>query len=334
MDANIVWYDASKLTIEGKCWQNESRAFERFPERAEKLIPAKAWLQSSIPAGVSVRFETDAEQIFARWIDYNDEWAVNQSSICLLVLYVFDEGRWKWLGTASPIDNGSVLKLIGSPITKQLRKYMIYLPLMRGVRKLEIGIAAEAKLNSVDRSSKKPVVFYGTSIIHGGSASRPGNHLTGRLERYFNYPMVSLGLSGSALMEPSVIDLIAEIDAKVFIIDCLPNMNDELVDLNFVPAILNIRKKHPKTPIIAVESIFYQDGFLVTERRERYLKSNAALKKGFESLIKQNVSDLMYVSGDQLIFDGDETIDGTHPNDQGYYRMMNCFIPLLKPYLD
>ena len=44
-------------------------------------------------------------------------------------------------------------------------------------------------------------------------------------------------------MELSVIDLIAEIDAKVFVIDCLPNMNDELVDLNFVPAILNIRKK-------------------------------------------------------------------------------------------
>ena len=59
-----------------------------------------------------------------------------------------------------PIDNGSILKLIGSPISKQLRRYMVFLPLTRGVRKLEIGVVAEAKLNSVEPSKKKSVVFF------------------------------------------------------------------------------------------------------------------------------------------------------------------------------
>lgn len=328
----LDWFDAKNFTIAGKCWLNESRPYERFPIRAESKIPEKPWSKSLASAGVSIHFISDTQELYAQWIDYNNEWAINQLPADQLTLYVYDSGKWRWLATSKQISDTHIYQLIGEAIPKQERSYMLYLPLGRGVRKLELGIPQNSLIKPAPPSLEKPVVFYGTSIIHGLTASRPGNHLTGKLERYFNYPFINLGLSGSARMEESVISLVAEIDALIYVIDCLPNMNAIEVRKNFVPAILQLRKNRPNVPIFIVESITYQQAFLFKERFERFTQSNEALSEGFEILLKQGITNLHYVQGDQLLQE-DDTHDGTHPNDQGYQRMANCFIKLLEPYI-
>ena len=55
-----------------------------------------------------------------------------------------------------------------------LREYAAYLPLYKGVDKLEIGVPKGAKFEGLAPRADKPIVFYGTSITHGASASRPG----------------------------------------------------------------------------------------------------------------------------------------------------------------
>ena len=56
------------------------------------------------------------------------------------------------------------------------RDYLLYLPLYNGVSSVEIGLPKSAKLMKAPAypAHKKPIVFYGTSITHGASASRPG----------------------------------------------------------------------------------------------------------------------------------------------------------------
>jgi rSAM/selenodomain-associated transferase 1 len=105
---NLVWHDAAKLTISGKGWLNESRHYERFPIRAEAVIPPQAWMQSLSGSGIAIRFESDAEQIYARWFDYNNEWATNQAGNCQLTLYVYDSGRWRYLGSGRQIESTPV----------------------------------------------------------------------------------------------------------------------------------------------------------------------------------------------------------------------------------
>ena len=73
-------------------------------------------------------------------------------------------------------------------------------------------------------SMEKPVVVYGTSIAQGACATRPGLAWTAILERKLDRPLINLGFSGSGQLEKSVIDLMAEIDAKLYILDCLPNL--------------------------------------------------------------------------------------------------------------
>jgi hypothetical protein len=157
--------------------------------------------------------------------------------------------------------------------------------------------------------------------------------MTSRLERHFDYPFINLGLSGSGLMEPAVVDLVAELHAAVFVIECVENMTPVSIRSDFGPGILKLRQRHTKTPILIVESIVYQSGYLIDERRKKYSQSNEALKEVYAQLMQQNVPYLTYVPGDRLLEDGDDTVDGDHPNDLGYYRMANFFIPLLAPFL-
>src|SRR5690625_7315134 len=69
----------------------------------------------------------------------------------------------------------------------------------------------------------------GTSIIHGIAASRAGMSLPAILGRRLGRDVVGLGFSGNGKMETAVAELLAEIDAAVYVVDCLPNMDADLV---------------------------------------------------------------------------------------------------------
>ena len=67
----------------------------------------------------------------------------------------------------------------------------------------------------------KPVVFYGTSITHGGCASRPGMAWVNIAARKADVPAVNLGFSGSGKMEFDLAAVVARIDASCYVLDCL-----------------------------------------------------------------------------------------------------------------
>ena len=92
-------------------------------------------------------------------------------------LYVkTDGGKFRWLANKSP--GGETTSLVlASGIPAGKREYLLYLPLYNGVTSVEIGIPKAtmiAKGPAYDEAHAKPIVFYGTSITHGISASRPG----------------------------------------------------------------------------------------------------------------------------------------------------------------
>jgi lysophospholipase L1-like esterase len=267
-------------------------------------------------------------------VDYDGRPNLAQISPNSPSLYVRHHGRWQWLGIAKQVGEGPVHKLVNGPMPAALREYMLYLPLLRGMTRLEIAIPADSMIAPSRPRAEKPALFYGTSITHGGNASRPGTNHVALLERRYDYPFVNLGVSGSAQMEPEVIDLINELDACLFVIDCLPNMAAQQVRERFAPAILKIRSRHPAVPIVIVDSVIYQDAFLVTGRHERYTSSNAAQREEFAKLVAAGVPGLYYIQAHELFTDADEaTVDGTHPNDAGFRLMADAFIKVLTPLM-
>src|ERR1017187_7975974 len=139
------------------------------------------------------------------------------------------------------------------------REYLLYLPLYNGVEEVKIGVPPEAKFESAlpRPAGLKPIVFYGTSIVQGGCASRPGMAYPAILGRRLDRPQINLGFSGNAWSEPEVAQLLAELDPAAYVLDPLPNMKEEWVVPRLARFVEILRGAHPKTPIVLVENVPY-----------------------------------------------------------------------------
>ncbi len=331
----VAWHDLRELEIEGKGWPDTKNFYDRLPARAEKMVRPPVWSLSEDSAGMSARFVTDAPTIFARWTLRKTQLAMAHmpaSGVSGLDLYVKDRGQWRWVGAGRPQDSLTNEAVLVKNVAPGSHEFLIYLPLYNGVRDVQIGFPEGATFSKAANSKhEKPIVFYGTSILQGGCASRPGMAYPSIIGRKLDWPVINLGFSGNALSEPELAQLMAELDPAVYVLDPLPNMNAAMIRERMEPFVLRLRQAHPKTAIVLVESVFYADGFLVGKRKEHYTSSNEALREIFSKLKKSGVKDLHYISGENLIGDdGEGTVDGTHPTDLGFVRMAEKIEPVLR----
>ncbi|MFO0801660.1 MAG: SGNH/GDSL hydrolase family protein [Gemmataceae bacterium] len=180
----------------------------------------------------------------------------------------------------------------------------------------------------------KPVVFYGTSITQGGCASRPGMVHTAILGRRFDVPVINLGFSGSGTLDPEMGDLIAEIDAAAYVLDCLPNLAPKQTAERTEPFVKALRKARPNTPIVLVEDRNYANAPWNPGLKERNTGNHAANKAAFDSLTAAGIKGLHYIPGERLIGDdGEGTVDGSHPTDLGFLRQAEVMAEVLAPLL-
>ena len=157
---------------------------------------------------------------------------------------------------------------------------------------------------------------------------------TAILGRRFDRPVINLGFSGNGRMEPEVAALMAEIDASLYVIDCLPNISDQDVRARTKPCFQILRKAHPQTPILLVEDRSYADSFLVTAKAERNRAGRAALREIYDELKAAGDKQLYYLSGERLLGDDNEgTVDSSHPTDLGFMRQAAAFASVLEPIL-
>ena len=204
----------------------------------------------------------------------------------------------------------------------------MYLPLYSGVTELRIGIEQDATIAQPPprpAGRDKPLVFYGTSITQGGCASRAGMCHPAILGRWLDRAVLNLGFSGSGKMEPELAHLLGELDAAVFVLECLPNMTTEMVRQRVQPFVRILRAAQPTNPILLVESPLNPDAN----------PGNEALRNAFENLTEQGVSGLYYLPGKtQLAGSENGTVDGVHPTDLGFFRIATAYEPVLRSILD
>ncbi|EAQ78693.1 SGNH/GDSL hydrolase family protein [Blastopirellula marina] len=337
----VDWYNVQDWGVEGKGWNDTTRYFDRLPSRAEGKVRAAVWNLSRHSAGMLVRFETDAPKICARYKLLSANLAMPHmpaTGVSGVDLYARNEqGQDRWLAVAKPASQ-SVNTVLTNDIDPrpngERRLYTLYLPLYNGVESLEIGVPTGSDFAAVAPRTEKPLVFYGTSIMHGACASRPGMSITGIVGRRMNRPVINLGFSGNGRLEAEVGEFLCELDPAVFIIDCLPNVDGPVVAEKTGPLVLQLRKAHPETPILLVEDRTYTFAPFRQSSRERHAGSRAAFKTAFENLQTAGVKNLHYLPGDDLLgSDGEAATDGSHPNDLGMMRYADAYVPALQRIL-
>jgi len=335
-----TWHDIQTLTIEGRGWpQSDLKApYDRLPAKAEGVVRSAVWGLSHDSAGLVARFATESPELHCRWTVLKSNLALPHmpaTGVSGVDLYVKTPRGWHWLATGRPTQTTNTAPLVRN-LSKERREYTLYLPLYNGVKSVEIGTSEGASLTPLPRADKaaKPIVFWGTSITQGGCASRPGMVHTAILGRHLDRPVINLGFSGNGKMEPEVAELLAEIDASIYVIDCLPNCTAAEVTERTAPLVNILRKAHPTTPIVLVEDRTYADAFLVRERANRNTSSRKALRAEYEKLLAAGAKHLHYIEGESLLgADGEDTVDGSHPTDLGFLRQAEAIQKTLKPLL-
>jgi len=335
-ELGVVWHDARALGVGGKGWGDTARFYDRLPARAEAMIPEGPWLMSLHAAGLYVGFRTAASAIHARWTlgcEQLEADCMCRAGMSGLDLYAEDAGgRWRWLAFGSPTGMETPDVLLAADLPAGMRGYLLYLPLFNNVASLRIGISEGAAITGIVPFPGRAIAYYGTSIVHGYSASRPGMCHAAQLGRRLNRPMLNLGLAGAARMEPGIAELLTELDPAVYVLDPLPNMTAEQITERAESFIRRLRQARPATPIVLVEDRSYGNAWLLPAPRERNLTSRAAFRAVYERLQADQISNLYYITGEDLLGDDDDaTADSSHPNDLGYYRMADALYLVLEP---
>lgn len=216
--------------------------------------------------------------------------------------------------------------------------YTINFPLYDRVKHLYIAFKRNAHLEAAaPYAHETPVVYYGSSITQGGCASRPGNAYQAIISRRLDVDHINLGFSGCARGEQTMIDYIASLDMSVFVSDYDHNAPTAAHLAATLPVLYKtVRAAHPDLPIVLVSATDVQLKGNDAPWYGEYVDRLAIVRNVYEEGRAAGDKNVYFVSGTDL-FAGECwdacTVDGTHPNDLGFYRMAMGLEKVIAPLL-
>ncbi len=330
----LEWVDGLSLPLESKGFANTPQPYGRI---AADLLPrcsAGVRAMSDQSTGHYFLFATDADRLAVEWV--LDEKRGRDPYIPPQGLYGVDiydtvDGKWRFVrnGRLSDLSNPTNAVCVEMP-GRGLRPVRVYLPTRGVVRSIRLGLPKGAKLARWRHPSGvgRPVVHYGTSIVHGGCASRPGLCFTSVAGRAADVPYVNLGFSGQARLESAMADVLARIDAALYLVDPVWNCTPDMIRERLEPFLRKLHAARPDVPILVCEGI---------EPNGRRLPTNVAMKGVYDRLRAEGSAlsaRLRYLSADGLVpADGEATHDHCHPNDYGSVPMGRAFARAIRAIL-
>jgi len=333
VDTNgVKWIDGRHLPIEGRAFADVEHYYDRLPAGVTTNVNAGVRGMKHHTSGMLFRFTTDSKTLKFRWTPYNAGLAMDHmpsTGVSGIDVYRFDAAAGKWLyvktGRIRDAKTGGSLDMAWTPNTPCL----VNLPLYNGIRTFTLGIDRTATISALPprkSSVDKPVVFYGTSITHGGCCSRPGLGFVNWVGRDLDVPVVGLGFSGSGVMEYEMSEHLARIDASCYVLDCLWNMSltedpkrpGRSVEGNYEKFIRNLRAQRPDVPIVMAEHCNVYGN--AKDAKDRFVRALYA------KLVAEGWKRLVYLPNDEMYTgDYEGTVDGCHPNDLGMQSMKDAF---------
>ena len=347
----IKWYDPagnSFPVIEGQAWPAEvAFPYDRFPARAEKTLNPNVWNISHSSAGLYIKFKTNAANIVVRYVVKGalEMTHMPATGVSGIDLYTMDpNGQLKWAPSTRSFGDTIEYRfsslVVSSEFPGRDYEYRLYLPLYNRVNWLAVGVPNNSSFAFMHLSPEKPVVVYGTSIAQGACASRPGMAWTALLQQHLDRPLINLGFSGSGQLEPSVIAFMNEIDAKLYVLDCVPNLTaragftEQELEKRIWNAVKALKEKHPDVPVLLVDhSGGANNGIMDTAAQHDFENANKVLKRSFEKMQSAGITGIYHLTNKEIGLSEYSTVDGLHPNDIGMMDYARAYERMIRTIL-
>ena len=333
-------------------WAFDHTLASRIPLNFKDSVRPTLWDRAYCTSGKAFRFATNSTAVAVRYNLLTNMHMMHMADTGIkgTDLYIWDEDTrsWQFVNCNRPvrIDNdirprqdSIQSKIYVDRLDGKMHEYMIYLPLYDGVRWLEIGVDSSAVITQpmLDSPRKgKKFVFYGTSILQGGCACRPGMVATSIIQRDLNVECVNLGCSGEGKMDSCMARAMATIpDVAAFILDPIPNCTKDMCDTLTYGFVNILRTLRPEVPIFMVEGQMYSYAKYSAFYSKYLPQKNDEYHKNYLKLKADNPNNLYYITCKDLYGPNNEgTVDGIHLTDIGFWWYAQKLEPYLRAVLD
>lgn len=327
----MIWYPVNLpvFGLTGACDYVPGEGFARILQEVADITNDGVKINNRHTAGVRIRFKTDAKRIGIRvWFPYVQHFShMPLSGTSGFDLYTDEVG----LGDGVLVPFSRFLTLFRpkydvtdfyeeiQEVSGEEHCYTLNFPLYNAILKVELGLNEEASLEEgAPYRNELPVVYYGSSITQGACASRPGLSYEARISERFNLNYVNLGYSGHAKGEQVIMEYIARIPMDLFVYDYDHNSSVTELSENHKRGFEIVRRANPSLPVIFVTR--------PDSRRnpESSKKRYDIIRATYEGALKQGDENVYFVDGSQFYageHPEDCSVDGLHPNDEGFAGM-------------
>ena len=284
------------------------------------------WDLSQTATGLHVKFKTTAQSVHVRFTMVPEDgdwlWALNgHSGVDFYVQDVNSSGHWRWATSSgnNPGATGGAMHQyktnangtttftatlgVMNP-TDTPRMIMLYLPSRGTTHSVQVGVAPGemAPTPLSPPSKRKPVVIYGTSILHSAGSGRAGMTYSSQMERYIDQPVLNLGMSGHGLMQQEVGALLSELDPSIYVLDCEYNMdqyNETTVACLTYQFIKQLRAARPDAKVLLIEGHDGTRNWMFEGEQLSENRTRNGYRSAYNKLIDEGDSAVFYLNGDQ-----------------------------------
>ena len=327
-DGDVIFYDVRKdpFDLYGLYDPKNQPQFKRLPDEVATSVNegvARLYLNTS---GGRVRFATDSQYVaICAKMEIPSQYPhMSKFGKAGFDLYLDDPdtGDSRYYETfkiGMDDTDGYTYKIAFK--SRKLRYLTINFPTYSSVSELLIGLQGDAVVDHGMRyRDVPPIVYYGSSITQGACASRPGNTYPAIVGRKTNTDFINLGFAGSGLAEEAMARYLASLQMSVFVADYDHNApNPTYLEPSAERLYRIVRAAQPTLPYVFMS----KPDFNISRYDENLLRRDA-IYEIYQQARREGDRNVYFIDGSSL-FRCDEgdmaTVDRTHPNDYGFYRM-------------
>ena len=315
----ISIYD-DNITINGLSFLSKGNNLNRLPKEMKNKIRPILWKLGMQPSGGRIRFKTNSKTISivaksSSFVSYHMT-SIMKNGLDIYVNNVYSGSAW-------PNSNGKIKKQFQLE-NNNIKNITIYLPLYASIKIEKLYIEKSAAIKKAnDLSEIDPIIYYGSSITQGASASNPGLSYEAIISRNTKIDFINFGFSANGLGDIEIAALIGSLDSSLIVLDYWANPTSLQYKKSLPQFVDAIRKKRKNVPILIITP-FYSIGLEKQQKEKKEIISNFV-----ENLKKQGDTNIYMIEGTKMLSKelSFGLVDGIHLNSLGFWFAANALEP-------